>query len=154
MRKKKFMIPIVAGFLVLYMVIMAGATWLVQQKYLEEFKLYYDEQVAMGNDYYQSIDKQMHDGEVGDKEQEYWTMVSPYTFTELMPKQYQQFSSAFYNSETGKAYIADDKLGNGSAMSDLLTDEEIQTLAEYRLAVFQEKEPAEPYRFYPLCSDR
>lgn len=165
-KKKKIVMPIAAGFLVLYMVIMAGATWLVQQKYLEEFRLHYDNKVVESGDFYQSMERQIQDGSISDEERELWRNLNPYLTNTWPYQKYQQFSAAFYDEETGNTYIIRDRLANGQlrsfgneeqmnfvyALADFLADDEIQKLAGYQLEVYQDEEPAEPYRFYGIFS--
>lgn len=165
-KKKKFVIPVAAGFIVLYMVVMAASTWLVEQKYLEEFRLYYNNKMVESNDIYQSIESQIQAGSMYAQERELWRNLNPYLLNAWRYEKYQQFSAAFYDEETGKSYIIRDRLANGQwrshgdegqmnfvySLADFLTDDEIEALAGYQLEVYQDKEPTEPYRFYGLFS--
>lgn len=98
MRKKKiYYLPVITGFIILYLISMTAATWLVHQKYMEEFEMRYDikEKGLFTSLSYKNLFQNTHEESLRDRVLHTFS----YIFSTDSEK-YQQFSAAFYDYAT------------------------------------------------------
>lgn len=169
MKKRKFVLPITGGFLALYFVIMALATFLVKEKFLEDFGRNYETKLGWMIQDIREFEKTVwgaHQGSAGTNAYSGDVRMTHYQSLlaknlNLMSTKYQQFSGAVYD-ENGELMV---KSKNAISLTDgfteetgkyeleypldeLLTQEEVYTLAKYAQEVESSRglpEP-EPYR--------
>lgn len=156
--KKKWMIPVAAGFLTLYLLIMLACTYMVRGKYLSEFAQDFQENASAIE---QNIQETYRDsGQSREwKEHVYRVMAaSPLHFSK-----YQQYTVGIYDEgeqlsvQTGKAlgvYLDGETFGaaNCCDLQDDLTEEELCALAYY-CANRTDGYLPEKYRFMAKISD-
>ncbi len=157
--RKKWMLTVLAGFLVLYLVIMAACTYMVEAKYMSEFARDFETYASGVKD---SLEEMNRNG--GTKEEKK-SACQAIAAASLLFHKYQQFSLAIYDEEeqiavqTEKALAVyrDDEQQYFSSVSvllltDLLTDEELSQLAAFK-ADERYGEGQEKYRFFGKISD-
>lgn len=137
--KKHYLLPVAAGFMVLYLLTMTAATCLVHNKYMRTFELQYDYKrntleysLLQVNDY---IDKSASSIEQ-QGQQNKWIMTFLNT---LYSDPYQKFSAAYYNDTTKMLYTSQEKysmyVGENDdtfiteSLNTYLSEEEILKLA-------------------------
>lgn len=104
-RKRRWMLPAAAGFLVLYLAVMLACTFLVYKKYMEEF---WRNCYNVFTDVYEQAAK-LEEGSAWsktDQENYYQSILS----RDFLNEKYQQLSFAFYDGETKAAVRTEDVL--------------------------------------------
>lgn len=98
MRKKKiYYLPVITGFIILYLTSMTAATWLVHNQYMEEFEMRYD---IKGKSLYTSLSYKNLFQNTHEESLRYRVFRTfSYIFSTDSEK-YQRFSAAFYDYAT------------------------------------------------------
>lgn len=152
MRKKKiYYLPVITGFIILYLTSMTAATCLVHNQYIEEFEMRYNNKLQTLSDAYRQYDFSENVNEFTDM-LKYRPYKIQYIFNYLWyngSHQYQKFFAAFYDRSTEKILSTDEYFyidsstfgidineyyatsGIKSRLSDYLTEEEMEKVALY-----------------------
>ena len=152
MRKRRNdYLPVIMGFIILYLISMTAATCLVHNKYMEEFEMRYNNKMQTLSDAYRQYDFS-EDAIVFSDMLKYRPYKIQYIFNYLWyngSHQYQKFFAAFYDRSTEKTLSTDEYFyidsstfgidineyyatsGIKSRLSDYLTEEEMEKVALY-----------------------
>ncbi|MGN0334586.1 MAG: sensor histidine kinase [Lachnospiraceae bacterium] len=159
-KKHPYLKPVIVGFFALYIVCMLLATYLMSLNYENQYE---DNMNLIRESILKEIDKTSetegwNHNNITQNEYDYMSVLLQYTDCKDTP--YQQISAAIYDpkgnliAKSGTRFLADFYLDNmekvriSQKLSDYLTQEEINQLAQYRLSVYRSGsyEPS-PYLF-------
>lgn len=170
MQRKRYLLPVVLGFLVLYLAAIGTCTYLVKMKYLDEFEGNFGSLQERLLTEIEKAEKENGEGRTwGRKEKQgYYSLLLSRDIMWMPDTKYQQYAAAYYDSREelemkskdilcfGELYYfgqSEERYRNGSyVLDDYFSREEIDRLAEYQSEI-QDRWGKEKYRFVGMLTE-
>ncbi|MGN0204214.1 MAG: sensor histidine kinase [Coprococcus sp.] len=148
MRKRKHnYMPVAAGFIIIYLAVMTGATCLVHNKYMEEYEMRYENKMQELNNQLSSDDACRIDTAYQKEYRQYEILRAFTVLYNINEDKYQKFSAAFYDYTINELKKTQDSFSINltdlgfmekkdtytlidAALSDYLSEEDMIKMAE------------------------